>query len=411
MDGLAPPKKFTVNDTRAAIKGGCPVCAAQEIEWFYRLDNAPVSCTAILDTPIEAAAVPTAAVDLGLCRACGFVFNTDFDQTLGEIGARYESSQASSAHFSAFARDLAHSWVEKYRLHGKRVLEVGCGHGDFLNLLAQADVNECLGLDPLGRPRDGRLGDGRVEIRAERFNARTIDLTADALVCRHTLEHIGDIDQFLRLFARWAAHDRNRVVLIEVPGSERVFEECAFWDIYYEHCSYFTESTLRYAFERAGLEVLSIKSAYDGQYLLLEARAGSPTRHIDMPPYDRRLYLQFAQHARDSIASCRRSLQRLNNGGAGVVLWQGAAKTVGLLAALGSSSDIACAVDLSPSRHDRYLPGSGLMVRAPEALRRLSPAHVVLMNPVYKSEVAAQLSALSPASQLHTINELFQNLE
>ncbi len=355
--------------------------------------------------------MPSAAVDLALCRACGFVFNAQFDQNLGEIGARYESSQAASAHFSTFARNLANSWVDKHGLRGKRVLEVGCGHGDFLDLLAQTGVAECLGLDPVGRPRRANVGAGVVEVRAERFDEAMIDLPADALVCRHTLEHIGDIDAFLRLIARWAARDPARVVLIEVPGSERVFEEVAFWDIYYEHCNYFTQSTLRFAFAHAGLEVLDVASAYDGQYLLLEARAGHWPLRVHAPRYDRQSYLQFAQRARDSIESCRRSLQRLDQDRKGVVLWQGAAKTVGLIAALGSPEHIACAVDLSPSRHDRYLPGSGLMVRPPEALRRLSPAHVVLMNPVYRMEVATQLAALSPASQLHTINELFSGVE
>lgn len=411
LDGLGTATNNKVIQSGATKEVGCPVCAAREIERFYRLDNAPVSCTAILETPAEAAAVPKAVVDLGLCRACGFIFNTDFDQTLGEIGARYESSQAASAHFSAFARNLAREWIQKYELRGKRVLEVGCGHGDFLDELARGGVGECLGLDPVGRPRRATVGMGIVEVRAERFGEESLTLAADALVCRHTLEHIAHTDAFLRLIARWAARNANRVVLIEVPGSERVFEECAFWDVYYEHCSYFTGPSLRYAFAHAGLEVLNVSTAYDGQYLLLEARAAHWPLQVHAPYYDRELYLQFARRSRSSIDSCRQSLRRLNGDGKGIVLWQGAAKTVGLLAALGSCQDIACAVDLSPSRHGRYLPGSGLRVHSPDVLRHLSPSHVVLMNPVYRAEVLNQLATLSPTTQLHTINELFAGLE
>ena len=95
---------------------------------------------------------------------------------------------------------------------------------------------------------------------------------ADYVCCRHTLEHIHDVLDFMRL-VRTAIGDRPDVpVFFELPDLERVLVERAFWDIYYEHCSYFTLGSLARLFRRTGFEVTELWKAYDGQYLMIEAR-------------------------------------------------------------------------------------------------------------------------------------------
>ena len=44
------------------------------------------------------------------------------------------------------------------------------------------------------------------------------------------------------------------MVFFELPDTERVLTEAAFWDIYYEHCSYFTPGSLARLFRRTGFE-------------------------------------------------------------------------------------------------------------------------------------------------------------
>ena len=70
---------------------------------------------------------------------------------------------------------------------------------------------------------------------------------------------------------------RSRPVTLffELPDTERVLDECAFWDIYYEHCSYFTPGSLERLFRRSGFEVTRQWKAFDDQYLMLEARPGA----------------------------------------------------------------------------------------------------------------------------------------
>jgi len=118
---------------------------------FYRVEAAPVTCASLFPTPAGAMAVACGTIELCVCNRCGFVFNRTFDPTLGRIGATYESSQAASAHFGAYAQSLAFDWVKRLGLAGKTVLEIGCGHGDFLVELLRAGVGKAIGLDPFIR--------------------------------------------------------------------------------------------------------------------------------------------------------------------------------------------------------------------------------------------------------------------
>ena len=388
----------------------CPSCGEAASTEFFTIPAVPVTCASVFATADEAGTLPSGRIELAHCAHCGFVYNRVFEPRLGEIGAQYESSQAASAHFGTFARSLAQDWVTRYRLTGKTVLEVGCGGGDFLRQLVECGVGKVIGIDPLANSTGKALAPG-VELIARSFDATQLDLAADALVCRHTLEHIQDVRGFLLLVRRWAEADPRRVVLFEIPDAERVFVERAFWDIYYEHCNYFTEQTAKSAFVLAGLEVTRAARVYDDQYLIVEGRARSQadlTRTLPRQPDLLTRYREFADDVRVAIDACQTALRHLRQRQRPLILWQGAAKTVGFMSALRDQTVIDGAIDLSPQRQGKYLPGSGLPVYAPEELRRLAPKFVVLMNPVYLGEVRAQIAALRLEITVYPINALLK---
>ncbi len=397
----------------AARHRDCPVCGFDQSTDFFHASDVPVTCASIFETRDEAAAVPTGDIDLTMCGVCSFVFNRSFDSALGEIGARYESSQAASGHFGAFAQALAADWIDRYALTGRTVLEVGSGGGDFLRRLLQNGVARAIGIDPFAScAASDDIDPARLTLITEPFSERHVHLAADALVCRHTLEHVQNVKEFLALLQNWASRGTGRVVMFELPAAERVFAEHAFWDIYYEHCNYFTETTLRRAFEVVGFEVLRISQVYEKQYLIVEARAKTaqtaqqPRNNPDVGTV-LSAYRAYGHSVNATIVNCQRELERLRAEGP-LLLWQGAAKTVGFLAMLPNAAVVDAAIDLSPQRQGRFLPGSGLPVYAPSELPRLRPRNIVLMNPVYLTEVRNQVRDLGLDVPVHAINDLLE---
>lgn len=390
----------------------CPNCHGTRAEQTLTLPASPVMVCSAFPSQADARAVPTGDIELGTCTSCGFLFNARFDQALALAGAQYESSQSASAHFTAFARGLATDWVERYGLRGKPVIEVGCGQGEFLVEMIKAGAASGIGIDPLFD--DAFIPeDMRTIIKADRreFLPEHVATEGAALICRHALEHIGDVAGFLTLVAEWAAAHPGAPILLEVPGTERILAEGAFWDVFYEHCNYFTAATGEDAFRRVGLTVRRCELVYDGQYLIVEALGFEPKR-TETPSAQVADALAksraFGNKVRAAASACRAAMRDLaETGRQPIVLWQGASKTVSLSSLLGEDTPIGFAVDLNQRRHGQFLPPFGLEVRAPAALVADRPKHVVLMNAVYMKEVRSELDKLGLAeTTLHSINSL-----
>ena len=75
----------------------------------------------------EARSWPTGTMDLTFCANCALLFNASHDDQLIEYTARNVETQAFSEHFVSFAHELAADWIERFRLTGAHVIEVGPG--------------------------------------------------------------------------------------------------------------------------------------------------------------------------------------------------------------------------------------------------------------------------------------------
>lgn len=384
----------------------CPACDGERVETFYQRRGVPSHSCLLLRTAGEAAAFPTGDLRLALCSDCGFVYNQDFDTTLTSYSPDYEETQGYSEHFQQFIDDLAATWVDRYGLAGGRVVEIGCGKGEFLAALARHGVAEAVGIDPGVHPeRIAAEARGRVHAVRGFFPRDMPVIDADAVVCRHTLEHIAPVRDFMLQIERATSGRPDTVLLFELPESLRVFEEGAFWDVYYEHCSYFSERSLTGLFRSLGWVVTQVDTVYDGQYILLEARHAAAAHRDGVVPRDpegtqlREAVGRFSAVERDLVTRWTDELS--SAGDRRVALWGSGSKAVAFLEALGdTASAVSAVVDINPNKWDRYMAGSAQRIRSPEELVDVKPDLVIAMNPVYVPEIGASLHQLGLSPEL-----------
>jgi methyltransferase family protein/C-methyltransferase-like protein len=374
----------------------CPACGAAGAEVFYEQRNVPVQSVALLRTAEEARAFPRGDLELAFCDPCGFVFNRAFDSGLQDYSRPSEESQAFSPRFQAFSEELAAGLVDRYDVRGKDVIEAGSGRGDFLIEICELGGNRGVGIDPGWQP--GRL-DAPPSVAFVRapFDDEQADREADLVLCRHTLEHISPVREFVARLAR-PAEPRQGVVLIEVPDVLRVLREAAFWDVYYEHCSYFAPDSLAGLARRCGLDVLDNRLVFGEQYLVLEARSSVPSNSL-LQEGDGRELRRAVEHFADDAPRAIDRWRGLLGGRGRVALWGGSSKAVAFLTAVGADADVAV-VDINPYRQGAFLPGAGQRVLAPDELRRRPPDLVVAMNPAYLDEIASALDELGLSCEL-----------
>jgi len=383
----------------------CPSCGSEALEHFYHLDGIPAHSVLLMPTAEVARGYPTGTLDLAVCHDCGFVTNTSFDPSLNAYSSSYEETQGFSPTFRRFAEKLAQRWIDDYDIHDKKILEIGCGKGEFLALMCELGGNRGVGLDPAVAPE--RLDPAvreLIDFRPELFGPQHQSIEADVIVCRHTLEHIAPVGEFLRSVRSMIGDRDDTVVLFELPDVLRVLQELAFWDIYYEHCSYFTPGSLARLFRREGFDVLNVWLDFDDQYILIEARPGagdSPALPLEDDLAESiDAATAYGQRIDAELDRWRADLgSRLTDAGGNVVCWGAGSKCVAFLTTLGVDG-IDLAVDINPFKQGKYLPGTGTPVVAPEAIVDLQPDAIVVMNPAYCDEISAHLQELGVVAEL-----------
>src|SRR5438477_7800986 len=172
----------------------CPSCGAQGLDLFHEQDAIPVHSCRLVATADEALAFPLGRLTLGFCGSCGFITNTAYDGSLQDYSVAYEETQGFSPRFRSFAHELALRWVDEFDLKGKKIVEIGSGKGEFLATMCELGDNSGIGIDP--SYVEERLPDEqtrRITFLRELFSEKHLDFPADAIVCRHTLEHIQPV--------------------------------------------------------------------------------------------------------------------------------------------------------------------------------------------------------------------------
>ena len=375
----------------------CFSCGTPGPRPFYALSGIPISSCVLLDSREDALAFPKGDLELCFCERCGFIQNSRFDPGLLDYTQDYEESQGFSPTFEAFAQGLVDRLVERYGIRNKKVFEVGCGKGDFLSLACKSGSNRGLGIDP--GYREGRLSpDIDATVIQEFFTEPAPELTGDLICCRHTLEHIQPVGEFVDLIRRSAEQTDGAIVFFEVPDTARILEEGAFWDVYYEHCSYFTLGSLGRLFRNAGFGPLSLRTGYDGQYLLLEAEARRGEQAPTLPEEDdldqvRSGVRSFVSATERVIAGWEKRLDAAKAEGKKVVIWGASSKGVAFLTSLRNGDAVEYAVDINPYKQGRFLPGAGQEIVAPEQLEGYRPDLVIPMNPIYLEEIRSVLAS------------------
>lgn len=385
----------------------CPSCESGSLEIFHEVRAVPTNSCILLSSREEATGYPRGDIRLGFCGRCGFISNTAFDPKLTEYSGRYEETQGFSPTFNTFHEQLARTLVDRHGLNDKDIIEIGCGKGEFLGLLCELGGNRGLGYDPgYCEARGKQLSRGHIEVVRDFFSEGHAGRQADFVACKMTLEHIRRPQEFLRIAVR-VARRPDGVVFIQVPEALRIVRDCAFEDIYYEHCSYFTAGSLSRVFESLGFEVANTEITYGEQYLTVEARpangSGLPHRTESDLAELTALVASFPARFRRRVEHWGERLNDWTVAGKRVVIWGSGSKGVSFLTTLSGTDVVSHAVDINPFRRGHFMPATAQPIVAPPDLTALQPHVVIVMNRVYAPEIRTTLNGFGLDPEIYAL--------
>jgi len=389
----------------------CTNCGNQQMDVFYEVRSVPAYSVRLLTDRDEALNCARGDLCLAHCTHCAFISNVTFKNTVNPYSTGYEATQSYSPTFDAFARRLAADLVDRHNLRGKTILEIGCGMGEFLALLCELGENRGIGFDPAYL--EGRISSpalDRIEFHKDFFSEKHAGIKTDAVVCKMTLEHIPRVREFVSMIRRALGPDSQPLVFFQVPDVTRILDERAFWDLYYEHCSYFSPASLGHLFSSCSFDVLQMRTDYAGQYLLIEAapncvRTGASHDDSEQVEAVRRKVSDFVMDIGARMVAWKTFLQDEVRAGRRTVLWGGGSKGVAFLTTLNLTDQVGCVVDINPHKHGTYMAGTGQPIVAPDYLKQYRPDTVIIMNPVYRAEIGKWLKAVGLTSELKSVDE------
>lgn len=370
------------------------------------LGGLPVFCNALYPNAAEAKAAPRGDIDLWFSPETGYLWNAAFDPALVAYSPRYENALHHSPRFSSYASQLAERLISRYHLHGKRIVEIGAGEGNFLALLCELGDNTGIGYDPSYDPaRPKVVSSKRVHIEP-RYYPTDAPLDVELVVCQHVLEHVSEPAGLIAGVRRTLGP--GAAVYFEVPDATYMVSELAVWDLIYEHHSYFAAPTLAGLFEDSGFALVEVGRSFGDQYLYLEARpAAGP-----VPPTSPRAELdklaelveRFDDHLRSLLGRWRARVEELVASGP-TAIWGAGSKGATFLNLIPAAAEIAAVVDINPNKAGLFVPGTGHQIVSPSYLRDHSIDHVLVMNPLYLDEIGQQLHALGCGATLIPVTD------
>jgi len=346
---------------------------------------------------------------LAVCANCGFAFNGAFDAALLHYDQDYDNS-VPSAVTGDYYQQIARYLKDKYLPDDGLILDIGCGKGTFLKTMCrQFPQVRGVGIDP---SYEGPEQDPELPLRFIRdFFAEThVDERPKLIICRHVLEHIERPIAFLQSIRSALRVYPEVPVFFEVPDLGWIIRNQAFWDFCYEHCNYFTPTSLSNAMSLSGFRPTESRSAFGDQYLWIEAVTSDAAPAPPLMDRGQDLIREIQSYVGSENSLIARAQQTLNTAKENdrqIAIWGMATKGILFSCLVDPTRTLFdYCVDVNQNKQGCYVPSTGHRIDSPEILRQSAgrPLEIVVMNPNYLGEIKAKCYELGLSATFMNAN-------
>jgi FlaA1/EpsC-like NDP-sugar epimerase len=154
------------------------------------------------------------------------------------------------------------------------------------------------------------------------------------------------------------------------------------------------------------MNVLDIYPMYNDQFLCIEAYIPDRRETRKQPDHTapemlKKLSNVFSDNAIQKIKYWKQQLFDFHKNNLRTVIWGAGSKGISFLNMIDvDEQEIQFVVDINPRKTGMYITGTGQKIVPPEYLKNYQPDQVLLMNPIYQSEVEKTLQQLGINPQL-----------
>ncbi len=281
-------------------------------------------------------------------------------------------------------------FMDRCRLRDKKILEVGCGQGEFLRILASYPV-QAYGIEHRATLAKTAKQSGLnvEEDFPESENHVFLHGPFDAFTSFNFLEHQPDPLMYLRAIRHNLTKDGFG--LITVPSFEYILEHSGFYEIIRDHIAYYTHESLEFLLNLAGFEVLK-KDRVNRDTLAVivqktkEDGFPNPAFLADSDSFTDISGLQkvrndIQKEVDDLVASSQK-------GNRTIAIWGASHQGFTLCSTTGLRGKVEYIIDSAPFKQGKFAPASHIPILSPQDALQRKPDRIIIVAPGYTDEIA-----------------------
>jgi SAM-dependent methyltransferase len=337
----------------------------------------------------------------------------------------YETPEAIFSDYPYFS-SISSSWLDHARRYCEmmirrfgfddesQIVEIASNDGYLLRNFLEAGMH-VLGIEPAANVAREAWRNHRIPSLIRFFNIETAQeivargRSADLMIGNNVLAHVPDINGFVA--GTRIALKPDGVATFEFPHLMKLIEGNQFDTIYHEHFSYLSLMAVELIFARHGLVLFDVEEipTHGGSLRIFVTHQGSadgartPTGRVgalkerettfglDQPE----AYEAFGERVNAAKRSILGFLMNAQESGQSVVAYGAAAKGVTLLNFCGAGNDlIDYAVDKSPHKQNRLVPGTGIPIHEPARIFETRPDYLLILPWNLSDEIRDEMAGI-----------------
>jgi hypothetical protein len=383
----------------------CRLCGAPLRAVFADLGSSPLANSYLSSERVDAME-PFYPLRALVCERCFLVQLEEFEPP-ARIFSDYAYFSSYSSSWLEHCRLYTEQMIERFGLaEHSQVVELASNDGYLLQYFREREI-PVLGVEPAANVAEVAIRNG-IPTHVEFFGRRTAQAlvwehAADLLVGNNVLAHVPDLNDFVGGMKILLAP--GGTITMEFPHLLRLIEDSRWDTIYHEHFSYFSFLTASRVFAAHGLRLFDVQElpTHGGSLRVYGCHAedaGKPDSERALALREREraggyesldTYTGFGARVEADKRQILEFLIDLKNEGRRVVGYGAPAKGNTLLNYCGVRRDfLDYTVDLSPHKQGRFLPGSHIPIRSPQAIREDRPDVVLILPWNLREEIAQQ---------------------
>jgi len=283
------------------------------------------------------------------------------------------------------------SFVESFNLKGKSAIEIGCGKGPMIDILNQSGLNT-IGLEYNNEFVKFGKDQGRDIIQGYLTNLSPEDtMKYDVFISLNYIEHQPDIKVFIQSLLKITTDDA--VGYITAPNVSYLLKTNTLYEFVADHLVYFTEETMRRAFEINGFEVIKSEIINNENDIALTVK-----KRKVLPICGK----EAVEDLMISLVNFTTNEYKIGNK---VAVWGAGHRTLALLS-ISKIKYISKIIDSADFKQGKYSPVTHIPIISPEDVEKSDIDTIIVMVPgLYPDEVIKTIKSFKKKFNIYKLED------